>query len=276
MPTQQLDEDLIKGLKEAKAKRVYFAVVLKGASDGALIVSKQKVQPGPINEAKKKCGGSVVLKGACLYEDGKYVFELGTEPPATLPNALKTIAKRDSGLTIQAICRKGTDADLLDGDAAKDGTTATPTDGKQTTDGKQQKAQGPLPETPKYEKALQMWEQASAAALSATDKLLSALSGMNDELAQGIAGIIQKMRNDFPDTLDDALTGLAKSAKAGNVADAGTFQVKSEIAIKAALAYLNNNAKTIEGCEQNPFGVNVSFRAPLTEALKQVLVNVKK
>jgi hypothetical protein len=267
--TQELDADLVNGLKQAKSARLYFAVVLKGGADGALIVSKQKIPPTEIAAAKKKSGGSAVLKGACFYEDGKYVFEMAKDPSATLPNALKTIAKRDAGLTIQPICRKGTNPDLLDDDV-KGPATPTPTDGKQ------QKPQGPLPETPKYEKALQTWEQASAAALSATDKLLTALSGMEDELAQAIAGVIQKMRNDFPDTLDDALTGLAKSAKAGNSADAATFQVKSEIAIKAALAYLNNNAKTIEGCEKNPFGVNVTFRAPLTEALKQVLVNVKK
>ncbi len=268
--TEELDKDLVDGLKQAKSKRSYFALVLKGGSDGAIIISKQKVPPGAINEAKKKCGGSAVVKGACFYEDGKYVFEMAKEPAATLPNAIKVIVKRDAGLTIQPVCRKGTNADLLDEEVQTG--PATPT----ATDGKQQKTQGSLPEAAKYEKALQTWEQASAAALSATDKLLSALSGMEDELAQAIAGVIQKMRNDFPDTLDDALTGLAKSAKAGNSADSATYQMKSEIAIKAALAYLNNNAKTIDGCEQNPFGVNVSFRAPLTEALKQVLVNVKK
>ena len=75
---------------------------------------------------------------------------------------------------------------------------------------------------------------------------------------------------------DDALANLAKSAKAGNTADVESYRFKSEIAIKASLAYLGNNAKTIDGCEQNPFGINVSFRGPLTEALKQVLINVKK
>ena len=52
--------------------------------------------------------------------------------------------------------------------------------------------------------------------------------------------------------------------------------MKSEIAIKAALAYLGNNSQTIDGCEHNPFGISVSFRAPLTDALKQVLIKVKK
>ena len=112
--TAEIDEELAAALKQAKSKRMYFAVVVKGAADGALIVSKQKVPPTAIAEAKKKCGGSAVIKGACFVEDGKHVFEVAKEPPATLANALKLIARRDSGLTIHPICRVGGAADLLE------------------------------------------------------------------------------------------------------------------------------------------------------------------
>lgn len=284
--TEELDLELVTGLKQAKSKRMYFAAVMKGGADGALLLSKTKVPPKDIAEAKKKCGGSAVIKGACFFEDGKYVFETAKEPPATLANALKIIARRDSGMTISAICRKGTSPDLADEEDGQDGeptaTVENKAPGQQETPATGQKPTGqranfqPLPETSKYETALQTWEKAAAAAQSATDKLLGALAASDDDLAQAIAGIIAQMQNDFPDTLDDALTNLAKTAKAGDASSAEQFRTKSEIAIKAALAYLNNNAKTIEACEKNPFGVNVSIRAPLTEALKQVLVNVKK
>jgi hypothetical protein len=277
---EELDADLANGLKQAKGKRMYFAVVLKGGADGALIVGKQKVPPTAIAEAKKKCGGSAVIKGACFGEEGKHIFEVAKEPPATLANALKLIARRDSGLTIHPECRVGSDPDLKDEDETSGGQQPSTTAKQTPTTTEKQPGQkgplGPLPETAKYEAALKTWEQASAAALSATDKLLSSLQGSDDEVAQAIAAIIAQMRNDFPDTLDDALTNLAKSAKAGNTVDAESYRFKSEIAIKASLAYLGNNAKTIDACEQNPFGINVSFRAPLTEALKQVLINVKK
>jgi hypothetical protein len=271
----ELDAELAAGLKAAKGKRMYFAVVLKGAADGALIVSKQKVPPGAIAEAKKKSGGSAVIKGACFGEEGKHIFEVAKEPPGTLANTLKILAKRDSGLTIHAECRVGSSPDLVDEEDAKATSTAKPTTTTKPT-GQQTAQKGPLPEAEKYAAALNTWEKASAAALSATDKLLSSLQATNDEVALAIAKIIEKMRNDFPDTLDDALTNLAKSAKAGNAADAESYRLKSEIAIKASLAYLGNNAKTIEACENNPFDVSVPFRAALTEALKQVLINVKK
>jgi hypothetical protein len=283
---QEIDKELAEGLKQAKAKRMYFAVVLKGAADGALMVSKKKIPPTAIAEAKKNCGGSTVISGACFGEDGKHVFEVAKEPPATLAMALKTIARRDSGLTISPVCRVGSGPEMDEegsgtetADApvgtTKPGSTTTPTTPTTGQTG-QKGALAPLPETAKFEAALKTWEQASAAALSATDKLLSALSSSTDEVAQAIASIIEGMRNDFPDTLDDALGNLAKAAKAGKAIDAEQFRTQAEIAIKASLAYLNNNAKTIDGCEQNPFGVSVAIRAPLTEALKQVLIGVKK
>ena len=100
------------------------ALVVKGASDGALIVSKQKIPPASIAESKKKCGGSAVIKGAVFYEDGKFVFETGKPPAATLPNALKLIAKRDAGLSIVAICRMGTDPVLFDEEDGAPASTA--------------------------------------------------------------------------------------------------------------------------------------------------------
>src|ERR1700694_4720436 len=93
----ELDMDLAAGLKAAKSKRAYFALVLKGSNDGALIVSKTKVPPADIAAAKKQSGGSSVLKGFCQYEEGTYVFETAKQAPATAAQAVKLIAKRDAG-----------------------------------------------------------------------------------------------------------------------------------------------------------------------------------
>ncbi len=263
---------------------MYFAAVLKGGNDGALIIKKTKVPPAAINEAKKQSGGTAVVKGAVFGEDGKLIFEVAKAPPGTMENALKVIAKRDSGLSIHPECRVGTNPDLFDEHSESESESEeSATHGKPTeSDGqrpqpKPQKSRvpGPLPAAAKYAEALQIWEQASAAALSATDKLISSMRSIDDEVATAIADIVDKMRGDFPDTLDEALTGLSSAAKLGKADDAEMYRNKAEIAVRASLAFLNNNAQTNEGCEQNPFGVTVSFRAPLTEALKQVLTSVK-
>ena len=277
--TAELDKDLADGLKAAKTKRCYFALVLKGGTDGALLVSKTKIAAPAIAEAKKKSGGGAVFSGFVSYEDGTYVFETAKSAPGTAAAAVKIIAKRDAGPTIKAVFRQSTDPELLGLDGSTDGQTAPGTGTTKTTEPQATPKTGglsPLPEAAKYATALQDWQQAAAAALTATDKLIATLEATGDELALAIVEIIDKLKADFPDTLDDVLTNLAKTAKDGKAADAEGWRNKSEIAIKAALAYLGNNAATIDACEKNPFGVSVPFRAALTEALKKVLINVKK
>ncbi len=287
MGNPEHDQDLIDGLKAAKGKRCYFAVAIKGGSDGAMVVSKQKIQPADITAAKKKSGGSAVVTGACFEEDGKYIFEVAKIPAATVANVVKLVAKRDAGLTIQPVFRLGDNPDLLDGNANQTAqqsgaSTSTPQQGQQqpqqqSNEGSNQtSSQETTAKSEKYERVLNTWEQASAAALAAVDTLSGQLEQTGDDVALAIASIIQKMHADFPDTVDDSLANLADSAKAGNAGDTENYRNKSEIAVRAALSYLNNNAKTIDGCEQNPFGVSVAFRAPLTAALKEILIAVKR
>ncbi len=281
--TVELDKNLADGLKAAKSKRCYFALVLKGAADGALLVSKTKIAAPAIGEAKKKSGGSATVVGFVSYEDGLYVFDTAKPAAATAAQAVKIIVKRDAELSVHAEFRVSADPELA---TLGDGQTASGAGGAQTgqpTSSTAQKgttpkgaAQKPLPEAAKYAAALTTWEQASAAALSAVGKLVSGLEGTGDEVALSIASVIKELQASFPDTLDDALTALAKAAEWGNPEDAETYRVRAEIAIKASLAYLNNNALTIEGCEHNPLGISVPFSAALKEALKQVLIAVKK
>ena len=126
----EIDVDLAAALKQAKNRRMYFAFVVKGGTDGALLVSKQKIPPTAIAEAKKKCGGSTVIKGACFGEEGKLVFETAKEPPATLGNAIKLVARRDTGLTIAPLCRVGTAPDLADEEPAEHDSAAKPASAK--------------------------------------------------------------------------------------------------------------------------------------------------
>ena len=129
---ETIDEELVVGLKMAKTRRCNFALVAKGSNDGALLISKQKIPPVLITAAKKKCGGSGVIKGAVVYEDGKYVFETPKPPAATLPATLKLLARRDAGLTIVAVCRQSTDPEVLA--EAGEGEAGAPTGDKSPKD----------------------------------------------------------------------------------------------------------------------------------------------
>src|SRR5262249_51004083 len=104
-------------LKEVKSKKMFFAFVPKGA-DGKLIVSKTKIPPKLIAEAKKALGGGNAVTGKCFGGDGgAMVFQVAKAAPPALAAAVKKVAKRDTGLTI--------DPDFqLAGDAAAGEQTA--------------------------------------------------------------------------------------------------------------------------------------------------------
>jgi hypothetical protein len=51
------DAELATALKQAKGKKMFFAFIPKGGSDGQLIVSKTKIPPKQIAEAKKHLDG---------------------------------------------------------------------------------------------------------------------------------------------------------------------------------------------------------------------------
>ncbi len=122
--TNTVDNDLVVGLKLAKSKRARFALILKGSNDGALIIAKAKVPPTDIAAAKKRSGGSAVVRGFCQFEDGKYFFDTAKEAPATAAQAVKIIAKRDAGMSVHAEFRVSNDPELLADEGDATGATA--------------------------------------------------------------------------------------------------------------------------------------------------------
>ena len=75
-----------------------FALVLKGA-DGKLIVSKARIPPKDIAEAKEEMGGGTLVLGTCNGPLNNLVFEVAKVTPSTLPAVLKRVIKNDAGLT---------------------------------------------------------------------------------------------------------------------------------------------------------------------------------
>jgi hypothetical protein len=112
------DADLAAALKLAKGKKMFFALVPKGGSDGKLIVSKTKIPPKQIADAKKEIGGGAPVTGKCMGgEGGTMVFEVAKAPPTTMAATLKKIAQRDAGLAIKPDVRVAGDADAEEEDA---------------------------------------------------------------------------------------------------------------------------------------------------------------
>jgi hypothetical protein len=97
-------------LKMAKSKMMFFAFLPKGA-DGKLIVSKTKIPPKEIAEAKKELGANLAVKGRCEGSVSDMTFYVAKEPAGTWAKIIKTVAKRDAGLTVVANFRVAADAE---------------------------------------------------------------------------------------------------------------------------------------------------------------------
>jgi hypothetical protein len=115
------DADLLAALKQAKMKKMFFAFVPKG-TDGKLLISKKKIPPKVIQEAKKEIGGGMPVTGKCFGEEGTMVFLVAKPAPPALTAAVKKVARRDSGLTIDPEFRVAHDAD------AEEPETTSPTE----------------------------------------------------------------------------------------------------------------------------------------------------
>ena len=115
------------------------------------VLAKGKVTPVLISDAKKKSGGTTVIKGACCGEDGKLVFEMAIDPPATMEAALKKVIHEETGITQVCICRRGTNPDLVDDDAPKQSPPTAPPKTPTSTQGTppQTKPSGSTSQTPR-------------------------------------------------------------------------------------------------------------------------------
>jgi hypothetical protein len=106
------DAELTAALKQAKSKKMFFAFIPKGGSDGQLIVSKAKIPAKPIADAKKEIGGGNAVTGKCFGGDGgAMLFQVAKPASPALAAAVKKVAKRDTGLTIDPDFQLAGDAD---------------------------------------------------------------------------------------------------------------------------------------------------------------------
>jgi hypothetical protein len=95
------DVDLLAAVKQAKCKKMFFAFIPKGGADGTLLLSKAKLPPKAIAEAKMENGGGTPVTGKCFVDGKNMVFHVAKAAPATMGPALKKVIKRDTGLVLE-------------------------------------------------------------------------------------------------------------------------------------------------------------------------------
>lgn len=92
-------------LRATPGKPHFFALLVKGAKDGALIVDKRRISTKLIDEAKKEHGATSVVRGLCHGEDGAIVFETVKRQSPAVAVAAKRLASVHAGVKIKPVFR---------------------------------------------------------------------------------------------------------------------------------------------------------------------------
>ncbi len=97
-----LDEELEKGLRQAKKKPRNFAAICKGTKLLKLIVKKKPIKQPEIMAAKSEVQGNAIITGVCVGDGGAgMVFQVeGDEPSIKIPQMREYITEQ-TGLAIK-------------------------------------------------------------------------------------------------------------------------------------------------------------------------------
>jgi hypothetical protein len=130
----ELDKALADGLNRAKTAKAdsphFFVLVLKGGTEGALLVDRKKIAPALIADAKKRSGGSAVVTGFCYFDRdaSEMVFETKKVPAPAWAQVVRKIAQQDAGVSIKARFGLLTNPELI----ALEGEESQETEGQET------------------------------------------------------------------------------------------------------------------------------------------------
>jgi hypothetical protein len=122
-----------------------------------------------------------------------------------------------------------------------------------------------------FSDSVAQWKKVRAAAVKGTEDLAQKLRDTKDKRALDIADVVQLIGKRFPSRLDTLLDSLTKAQAARDADLTAQLEPQVQDAIKECLKYVKDNAKYVEGCEQNPFDVKVDMTKPVQLALKALL-----
>lgn len=266
--SEALDVELLNMIKRLKMAKndapLRFAVVMKSPKEGALALSKKKISPDQIKEAKADAGGGrIAARGVCFTEDGKSIFEVPKEVPATLAKVVKFYVFRDTGKKIKPIFRVRVDLED-EGDEAE---------GEDATGGTANQEKGPQVTTGKVAAAVlrQELETIRLRAVQGVDQLAAVLRALPDPRGTQVADIISQLSTNFPAETGPLLAKLDTAVQSGDTTQVQSLRAEIQKSAKRWMTFLQDNADHIRGCEINPLGVTVNISEPIRAALKSIV-----
>lgn len=108
-------------------------------------------------------------------------------------------------------------------------------------------------------------------ALRGVTELVTKLRASGAPQSKEIAEVIKKLATAMPVELETTLQKLDAAVKANDAATATKLRGDVQRTTKVWMDFLKGNALTIEGCEKNPWRINVRIADPVRNSLKAIL-----
>lgn len=102
------------------------------------------------------------------------------------------------------------------------------------------------------------------------DELIKTLQAEEDRELHDIARIIEGLRKNLPDALEDHLTHITTALHADDAEAVKSEAARATLLVAQAEGYLKDNQQSLELCEDNPFDLKLDVIAPLSQALQAV------
>ena len=104
MPTddETIDEDLTKGLRQARSKPRHFALIARGRNCLKLFVSKKTLRQSDLIKAKVEYKAKKIYRGICFGAQGlEMVFEFEDKDPTVGESQLKRFITEHAGMPLK-------------------------------------------------------------------------------------------------------------------------------------------------------------------------------
>jgi len=95
------DEELAKGLRDARKQPRNFVAIIKGTNVLKLVVRKKEIKSAEIQSLRTELKGTAALSGVVQVAGGEHVFETLEDPPDLKIQPLKDYIDADTGLKVK-------------------------------------------------------------------------------------------------------------------------------------------------------------------------------
>ncbi|MDX1943772.1 MAG: hypothetical protein SFU86_00065 [Pirellulaceae bacterium] len=101
MPAEEIDKDLLEGLRQARKRAQHFVLICKGNDPLKLLVDRKRPRDGELRLVRSDVGGNRLIRGVVEGDGGVLVFFVQDEEPKVKPARLREMVAQQTEIMIR-------------------------------------------------------------------------------------------------------------------------------------------------------------------------------